>query len=126
VSVEADPYRKLTAPRSLNRHQVLDDADDVAPLVAFCDPAHDRVSTGVARLQPPLDVDQLTLGEELAADLGQPIPRHQVVVLGALRCPIATKLVRGDHRNSSRCQIAERAALGRRRYDVLIGTRQSI
>ena len=30
----------------------------------------------LAGLQPPVDVDQLALRQELAADLGQPVPGH--------------------------------------------------
>jgi hypothetical protein len=51
----------------------------------------------LARLETAFNVDQLPLAQELAADLGQPIPGHQVVVLGPLRRAVATKLVGGHH-----------------------------
>lgn len=50
----------------------------------------------LAGLEPALGIDQLALRQELAADLGEPIPRHEIVVLGPLRGAVAAKLVRGD------------------------------
>ena len=49
----------------------------------------------LSRLEAALDVDQLALRQELAADLGQPVPGHAGVVLGPLAVATAV-LVRGD------------------------------
>jgi hypothetical protein len=49
-----------------------------------------------ARLQPALDVDELALRQELAADLGQPIPRHAGVVFRPLGVAAAAVLDRRD------------------------------
>jgi hypothetical protein len=73
--------------------------------------AHARVVVPLAGLQPTLDVDQLSLRQELAADLGQPVPGDQVVVLGPLRRPVAAELVGGDHEIGDRLAARERAQL---------------
>ena len=49
----------------------------------------------LTRLEPPVDVDQLALRQELAADLREAIPRHAGVIFGPL--PVgAAELVRRD------------------------------
>ena len=49
----------------------------------------------LARLEAALDVDELTLGQELARDLGQPVPGHARVVFRPLAVAAAV-LVRRD------------------------------
>src|SRR5204863_5511866 len=61
-------------------------------------------------LDPALDRDLLALAEELAARLGEPVPGHDVVVLGFL-LPLADVLVRGDAELRHRLATGEAAHL---------------
>jgi hypothetical protein len=81
VLLLAEPGEHLQAPDDHLRLPVAD-ATVVVPLPG---------------LETPFDVDQLALREELPADLRQPVPRDQVVILGPLRRPVATELVGSDH-----------------------------
>jgi hypothetical protein len=64
----------------------------------------------LARLEAPLDIDELALRQELATDLGQAVPGDARVVLGALAAS-AAKLVGRDREGRQRRSFANDGSL---------------
>lgn len=61
----------------------------IRPLGRYLTLTHAGVVVPLAGLEAALGVDELALGKELTADLRQPVPRNDVVVLGPLPCSAA-------------------------------------